>query len=167
MLSSNNFNSSEERKRNGYTSNSGGAPVRADARDHGEYFDRNNGLCLPRNEEKWPKKAGFRDRISCYTWTWFTMTMATGGIANVLHSSQLSLTPFIHTSNNAAVPYRSDWLRIIGVVFFLFNVGLFLVNCLLITLRFRLNPGSFTSAFKSPSESLFVPASVCFPVYKT
>jgi tellurite resistance protein TehA-like permease len=25
--------------------------------------------------------------LGCYTWTWFTMTMATGGIASVLHSS--------------------------------------------------------------------------------
>jgi hypothetical protein len=32
---------------------------------------------------------GFRDRVGCYTWTWFTMTMATGGIANVLHSSTI------------------------------------------------------------------------------
>lgn len=28
----------------------------------------------------------FRERIRHFTWTWFTMTMATGGIANVLYS---------------------------------------------------------------------------------
>ncbi|CZR59436.1 related to C4-dicarboxylate transport protein mae1 [Phialocephala subalpina] len=90
------------------------------------------------------RTVGFRDRVGCYTWTWFTMTMATGGIANVLHS----------------IPYRSDWLRILGVIVFLFNIVLFLVNCLFITLRFRWNPGSFRGSFTSPSESLFVPACV-------
>ena len=29
-------------------------------------------------------KVSLRDRIGCFQWTWFTMTMATGGIANVL-----------------------------------------------------------------------------------
>lgn len=33
-------------------------------------------------------KVGFRDRIACYTWTWFTLNMATGGIANVLFGSK-------------------------------------------------------------------------------
>lgn len=33
------------------------------------------------------KKLAIRERIRHFTWTWFTMTMATGGIANVLYVS--------------------------------------------------------------------------------
>jgi hypothetical protein len=29
-----------------------------------------------------------KERIRHFTWTWFTMTMATGGIANVLHTGR-------------------------------------------------------------------------------
>ena len=32
------------------------------------------------------QKLGFRERIRHFTWTWFCMTMATGGIANVLYT---------------------------------------------------------------------------------
>ena len=34
-------------------------------------------------------KLHWRERIRHYTWTFFTMTMATGGIANVLHTGKV------------------------------------------------------------------------------
>ncbi|KAH8800199.1 voltage-dependent anion channel [Xylogone sp. PMI_703] len=90
------------------------------------------------------KKVGIRDRVMCYTWTWFTMNMATGGIANVLH----------------AIPFQSEWLRIIGAIFMIFNICLFLINCCVLTLRFRWSPGSFRESFLSQQEALFIPACV-------
>jgi tellurite resistance protein TehA-like permease len=58
------------------------------------------------------------------------------------------------------VPYRSDWLRILGVIVFFFNLALFAMNCTFLTLRFRWNAGSLVNSFLSPSESLFIPACV-------
>lgn len=75
--------------------------------------------------------------------------MATGGIANVIHS----------------IPYTSDWLTIIGTIFFLFNLALFVFNVIFITLRFKWNPGTFRASFKSPSESLFTPACVSMTLF--
>ncbi|KAK4162218.1 malic acid transport protein [Cladorrhinum sp. PSN259] len=85
-------------------------------------------------------KIGIRERICCFRWTWFTMTMATGGIANVLHS----------------IPYKSDWLTGIGLAFFFLNICLFITNCTLISLRFYWRPGSFMESFVDQFESLFI-----------
>lgn len=65
-------------------------PTSADVNAHtamndGSPLDRNSANQIGGNS------VGLRDRISCYTWTWFTMTMATGGMANVLHSSKVPL----------------------------------------------------------------------------
>ncbi|KAL8692629.1 MAG: hypothetical protein Q9218_002393 [Villophora microphyllina] len=54
----------------------------------------------------------WRERIRHYTWTFFTMTMATGGIANVLYT----------------VPFRFPGLYAIGAIFFFFNILLFVIN---------------------------------------
>ena len=61
------------------------------------------------------------------------------------------------------VPYRADWLEGVGVAFALLNIALFVTNCILITMRFRLRPGSFTASFTDQVESLFHNAFVGFP----
>src|SRR5271168_4639795 len=61
------------------------------------------------------------------------------------------------------VPYRSDWLYDIGLGFVFLNIVLFVTNCVMIGLRFRLNRGSFQASFGNQRECLFVPASVSHP----
>jgi len=118
-----------------------------------KFFEHTCGSTIPsrgiisqsEEHEASPSKVSrLRDRIRCYTWTWFTMTMATGGVANVLYST----------------PFKSDWLRIVGTVVFLFNIALFLMNTVFLTLKFWWAPGSFKRSFISNSESLFISACV-------
>ncbi|KAL8825288.1 MAG: hypothetical protein Q9170_007854, partial [Blastenia crenularia] len=90
------------------------------------------------------EKLHWRERIRHYTWTFFTMTMATGGIANVLYT----------------VPFRFRGLDTIGVVFFLFNMVLFVINVSMISLRFYTFPETFRASYMHPTERLFLPASV-------
>ncbi|EYB30189.1 hypothetical protein FG05_12700 [Fusarium graminearum] len=68
--------------------------------------------------EKTPqsRKIGLRDRIACYQWTYFTLTMSTGGIANIIHS----------------LKWTDPWLHGIGLFFFFLNIVLFIMNCVLI-----------------------------------
>ncbi|KAI9669657.1 MAG: hypothetical protein M1831_007353 [Alyxoria varia] len=89
-----------------------------------------------------PLKLGFKDRIRHFTWTWFTLTMATGGIANVIHT----------------VPLRFTGLYTIGVIFLILNLVFFLSNCIMIFLRFWNWPHTFHDSFTHPTESLFIAA---------
>ncbi|KAI7265767.1 putative C4-dicarboxylate/malic acid transporter [Hortaea werneckii] len=84
----------------------------------------------------------FKERIRHFTWTWFTMTMATGGVANVIYS----------------VPYRFNGLYTIGCIFFILNLVLFVFNVVMICCRFRYYPSTFLASILHPTESLFVPA---------
>ncbi|KAF2718140.1 hypothetical protein K431DRAFT_275313 [Polychaeton citri CBS 116435] len=86
----------------------------------------------------------FKERLRHFTWTWFTMTMATGGIANLLW----------------AVPYRFHGLFAIGCFFFILNICLFVFNVTMISLRFYIFKGTFRSSIVHPTECLFVPASI-------
>ncbi|GKZ73545.1 hypothetical protein AnigIFM50267_010475 [Aspergillus niger] len=104
-----------------------------------------DGMAYSQSEaETRPSGLGWKKRIRHITWAFFTLTMATGGIANVLYF----------------VPYRFRGLETIGIIFFLANLFLYLlIWCLLIT-RFYLYPYTFKASFLHPTESLFVPASL-------
>ena len=58
------------------------------------------------------------------------------------------------------VPFRFRGLDTIGTIFFLFNVFLFIINSVLMSLRFYLFPETFKASFLHPTESLFAPAAV-------
>ncbi|KAI7766001.1 hypothetical protein LZL87_001114 [Fusarium oxysporum] len=68
--------------------------------------------------EKGPgnQRVSIRDRIACYQWTYFTMTMSTGGVANIIYS----------------LKWEAPWLHGIGLFFFFLNIVLFAMNCILI-----------------------------------
>lgn len=42
------------------------------------------------DEAEKPKNLSWKQRMQHVTWAWFTLTMATGGIANVLHDGKVS-----------------------------------------------------------------------------
>ncbi|KAH6610251.1 hypothetical protein Trco_000271 [Trichoderma cornu-damae] len=90
------------------------------------------------------RRVGLRDRIACHQWTFFTMTMATGGVASALHG----------------LAYHAAWVTGFGIFFCLLNIVLFLTNCALISMRFCLRPGSLAKSFTDQVESLFIPAFV-------
>ncbi|KAL7795278.1 voltage-dependent anion channel domain-containing protein [Trichoderma ceciliae] len=99
-------------------------------------------VILDREKHVLPRRVGLRDRIACYQWTFFTMTMATGGVASAIHG----------------LVYKAEWVTGFGIFFCLFNILLFLTNCVLLSMRFYLRPGSLTKSFTDQVESLFIPA---------
>lgn len=88
-------------------------------------------------------------RCGCVIWCAF---------CPIAHESLQSLSP--NSSNVGAVPFRARWLDNIGLVFFFFNLCLFMTNAILLTMRFNLRPGSFRQSFTDQFESLFIPAAV-------
>lgn len=87
---------------------------------------------------------GWRNRLRYFTWTWFTMSMATSGIANAIH----------------ACPLEFKGIYVIGVIFMIIGIIMFLFNCICISLRFYYWPGALKGSLLHPTESLFVAAPV-------
>ena len=58
------------------------------------------------------------------------------------------------------VPFRFRGLYAIGVIFVLLNIVLFIINIVMISLRFYIHPETFKASILHPTERLFLPASV-------
>ncbi|KAM0250910.1 hypothetical protein ACHAQJ_008445 [Trichoderma viride] len=56
------------------------------------------------------------------------------------------------------VIYQAEWVTGFGIFFCLLNIVLFLTNCVLLSMRFYMRPGSLTKSFTDQVESLFIPA---------
>lgn len=106
-------------------------------------------------------RLSWKKRIRHITWAYFTLTMATGGIANVLYEGKVKNPPdALHLLMKPTVPYRFRGLETIGVIVFLFNIFLYLLIWALLLARFYFYPYTFKASFLHPTESLFIPASM-------
>lgn len=87
------------------------------------------------------RDVSIRERVHHFTWTWFTTSMSTSGIALVIFQT----------------PHRFNGLTIIGEMFFLLSVVMFLLYTTAIITRFILFPKAFIASLSHPPESLFFP----------
>lgn len=80
-------------------------------------------------------------RINHFTWAWYCLTMATGGIALLLSSQ----------------PYTFRGLITIGTIVYIYNLVLFISITAAIVVRFSRVHGALIKSLKHPTESLFFP----------
>ena len=104
-------------------------------------MDRESHSPLSREKSPTPQAVSLRERLHHFTWGWFTLTMSTGGIALLLSDT----------------PHQFSGLGTIGTIIFIFDLILFVLLTSLITTRFFLFRGTFTSALTHPTEALFIP----------
>ncbi|KAF2269058.1 hypothetical protein CC78DRAFT_454101 [Lojkania enalia] len=91
------------------------------------------------NLDFFAKHVSIRERFHHFTWAWFTMTMSTGGISNLL----------------GAQPHSFSGLRTIGAVVFIVFIVMLAFNCSMITFRFISLRKSLQKSLTHPTESLF------------
>ena len=130
----------------------------------GQYTHPFTNFCLHKIMRRWLNWAGrgFRSQVRLFTWGWFTMNMATGGLAVALNSGTelpiwdpVPLIDFLCYS----VPFRFRGLTTIGKILFLLDLVLYLINGVIISIRFLTDRESFENSFLNPKESLYIPAS--------
>lgn len=86
------------------------------------------------------RPASIRNRLCQVTWGWYSMSMATGGIAVLLYNT----------------PHRFTGLDTIGKVFYIFNIVLFVAISFCLGLRFISRSSALKESFQAPNETHFV-----------
>ncbi|KAL4801970.1 voltage-dependent anion channel [Aspergillus unguis] len=83
---------------------------------------------------------GWRRVVRNFTPSWFSVTMGTGIVSQLLNT----------------LPYNGEWLYWVSVVIFALNVLLFLIACIVSFLRYTLYPGIFRAMISHPVQSMFL-----------
>ncbi|EKJ67468.1 hypothetical protein NXS19_004029 [Fusarium pseudograminearum] len=90
------------------------------------------------------QKVSIKERVKHLTWAWFTFVMSTGGIALLLHST----------------PHQFRGLEVIGKIYYILTIVLFLTIVSGLVLRFTTTPNALKNSLMHPTESLFFPCSL-------
>ena len=89
------------------------------------------------NSKSKPKPMSFQEQV---TWGWYSMSMATGGIAVLLYNT----------------PHQFTGLLTIGKIVYIFNLVLFTAISFFLGLRFATVRYALKESFRHPNETHFV-----------
>ena len=109
-----------------------------DGHGHGSGWDHNSKL--PHRKDPNQPYLPFSERLRHFTWAWYTLTMATGGIATLV----------------AVQPHPFPGLITIGAVFYIINLIFFTGITGTMILRFTKFPGAFKGSITHEREALFL-----------
>lgn len=108
--------------------------------DHGHTSGWDHNSKLPHRKDPNQPYMTFSDRLRHFTWAWYTLTMATGGIATLI----------------SVQPHAFPGLITIGAVFFVINLIFFTGITGTMILRFTKFPGAFKGSITHEREALFL-----------
>ncbi|KAJ4990225.1 C4-dicarboxylate transporter/malic acid transporter [Stagonosporopsis vannaccii] len=108
--------------------------------DHGHGSGWDHTSKLPHRKDPNQPYMSFGERLRHFTWAWYTLTMATGGIATLI----------------SVQPHAFPGLITIGAVFFIINLIFFVGITGTMILRFTKFPGAFKGSITHEREALFL-----------
>jgi hypothetical protein len=87
-----------------------------------------------------PEVRGWRRAVLNFDPSWFSITMGTGVVGMLLHD----------------LPFQASWIYYLSVIFFVFNVLLFVVFSLVTIVRFIIFPEAWGLLINHPVQSLYL-----------